>query len=83
MSYWQYRVVRTTNESPNVDIEDEFNFSIREVYYNDKSEITAITENAAAPWGESIDDIKRSLERMTLACNKDVLISEDIVYGEW
>jgi hypothetical protein len=83
MSHWNHRVVRSTNTFPSSEVEGEYNFSIREVYYNDAGEITGITENPAAPWGDTIEDLELSLTRMVNACGKEVLIEEDIVYGSW
>lgn len=41
---WNYRV-----------IENEGMFHIHEVYYNDKGEITAISEDPIAPAGETLE----------------------------
>lgn len=84
MAHWNNRVVRSkfpliggTGE------EFEFEFGIREVFYNDHDEICGMTENSTAPHGETVEELKESLQRMLQACDKDVLIEEEIVYGSW
>ena len=44
---WNYRVI----ESKGV-------FRIHEVYYNEKKEITAISEDPIAPLGETLEELK-------------------------
>lgn len=83
MGHWNHRVVRKTNQFPITEIEGEHEFSIREVYYNDAGEITGITENPVAPWGESEESLRNSIERMRSCFDNPILIEEDIVYGSW
>jgi hypothetical protein len=64
---WNYRV-----------IEHEEMFYIHEVYYNDKGEITAISEDPMHPCGESLDELKSDMEYFLHALNRPVLKKEEI-----
>ena len=83
MSHWNHRVVRTTNASPIDQIEGEYYFAIHEVYYNDAGEICGMTEDPIEPFGESLEDLKNSLERMMKACDRPILIDGEIEYAKW
>lgn len=83
MSYWNNRVVRTRVERQPSEGDSEFEFTIREVYYNDKGEINAISSSARPAYGDSVAELKESLERMLRACEKAVLIEEEIQYAPW
>jgi len=83
MSHWNNRVVRTTHVSPNPDVSPCVEFAIHEVYYNDDGNICAITENPKSATGESVEELKETLQRMLSACDKDILINEELVYSEW
>jgi hypothetical protein len=67
---WNYRV-----------IEHEKMFYIHEVYYNDKGEITAISENPMHPCGESLDELKSDMEYFLQALNRPVLKKEEIRFA--
>lgn len=71
---WNYRVCKETFP------EDDY-YSIREVYYNNNGEITAVTEDAVGVSGYTIDEMKFSLEKMNLALNKDVVDLNTIVFA--
>lgn len=86
MSHWNYRVVRSTYEKRPFfedENESEYYYSIREVYYNNKNEIVAISSEEQAPRASSVEDLQIVLNRMLKACEKDVLIEEEIKYGDW
>lgn len=78
MNYWNYRVVRSRSE-----LENEYYYSIREVYYNDKNEIVGISSESQKPIGNSLEELQVNIERMLKACEKDVLIEDEIHYGDW
>jgi hypothetical protein len=48
-------------------------FAIHESYYNDVGEVTAWTDDAASPMGETLDDIRNELERMLRALDYPVV----------
>ena len=70
MSHWNHRVVREYSES-----EESFNYSIREVYYENKEEtkIWGWSAEPRAAFGNDIDDLKANLTRMLECCNRPVL----------
>jgi hypothetical protein len=76
MSHWNHRVVL-------FDDHGEPFYEIHEVYYNDNNEIAGMTKYAVGVSGETVEDIKQTLERMMSACNKEVIIESEIVYGKW
>jgi hypothetical protein len=59
---WNYRV-----------IENEGMFHIHEVYYNDKGEITAISEDPIAPAGETLEELKGDLKYYQQAGKRPIL----------
>lgn len=67
--YWNYRVILGVDGG----------FSVREVWYDEKGEITAITESPASPWGENDDELKSDISLMLLATNKEILFEEDLL----
>jgi hypothetical protein len=68
---WNYRVV----ESKGV-------FQIHEVYYNDKGEITAMSEDPIAPAGETVEELKNSLKYYRQAVKRPILKREEIEFGD-
>jgi hypothetical protein len=61
----------------------EVYFEIREVYYNNTGNVTAMTEDAIGVGGYSVEEILVTLERMKVACSKEVIIEKDFVYDKW
>lgn len=68
---WNYRV-----------IESEDMFHIHEVYYNNKGEITAISENPIAPAGETIEELKSALTYYQQAVKRPILKRKEIEFGD-
>jgi hypothetical protein len=56
LSYWNYRVIRTTDEKSG-----ESYLQIHEVYYSDEDRIRFTSENPIAPGGETLS---RSCDRI-------------------
>lgn len=69
-AYWNYRV-----------IESEEVFRIHEVYYNQKGEITAFSENPITPLGDTLDELRGDLEYYMQALDRPVLKKEEIVFA--
>ncbi|MGB4898947.1 MAG: hypothetical protein WBP57_11060 [Ignavibacteria bacterium] len=59
----------------------EDQFGICEVYYNDKGDITFTSENFIEPYGETLEDLKWSFDKMKEAFDKEVLDLDTIVYS--
>lgn len=80
MSTWNHRVMRHKYASPESG-ETEVMLAIHEVYYKDKSrddrKVTAddvgYTENPVSVTGESIEDLRETLQLMLKALDKPVL----------
>lgn len=67
---WNYRVIE----------HDRF-FAIHEVYYNDKGEITAISEDSVEPSGHTLKELKGDLEYFLQALNRPVLKKNEIAFA--
>ena len=63
-----------------VDSYSEDRFGICEVYYNDKGDITFTSENFIEPYGETLEELKWSFDKMKEAFDKEVLDLDNIVY---
>jgi len=60
--HWNYRVVR-----------DAGTFSFREVYYDERGDVIGMTEQEAAPFGETISELVNDLHKMFQACALPIL----------
>lgn len=67
---WNYRVIE----------HDRF-FAIHEVYYNDKGDITAISEDPMEPSGQTLEELKGDLEYFLQVLNKPVLKKNKIKFA--
>jgi len=70
--HWNHRVIR----KPQDDEDAPYTFEIHEVFYDDDGYPDGYTENAVAPFGESISELKQDLEWFMRALDKPVL--EDV-----
>jgi hypothetical protein len=68
---WNYRV-----------IENKGMFHIHEVYYNDKEEITAISEDPIAPAGETLEELKGDLKYYQQALKRPILKKEEVTFAD-
>ena len=68
MMTWNYRVFR----------ENEHDYVIREVFYADDGTILGCTAEAVEPFGQSIDELARSIEDLKAALKLPVLTFDDI-----
>jgi len=66
---WGYRVFQNSNNE----------FGIVECYYDKDLKPRARSESFMKPYGESIDELKKDLERMAAALNKPVLSEKDFL----
>lgn len=83
---WNYRVgykkLKVDIDLSN-DVYEEDCFGIVETYYNDQGEIYATTEQFVEPYGETLEELKWSFEKMKEAFDKPVLDLDTIVYAEY
>lgn len=89
MSHWNNRVFKKFVKYPESmsDVGEgglggEWTFSIRETYYNDNGDITMYSDEPRPAFGETLDGLKWSLERMLEACDKEVLDVDTIVLAK-
>ncbi len=76
---WNHRVVKYVGKDCGID---ETFYEIREAYYNQDGKIWAITENATGVFGENIDQLKVTLDRMTKALEQEVIDLETYVFAK-
>ena len=62
---WNFRVFK-------VERMGEEMFSIREAYYDDAGDLDGFT-GPIAPQGDTVDDLRKELQRMLAACDRPVL----------
>ena len=67
---WDYRV-----------IENDGIFTIHEVNYNTKGDITSISEYPMGPSGETLEELKDDMEYFLQALNRPVLRKEEIEFA--
>lgn len=66
MSHWSYRVLKR-------DHHGEAEYVIVEAYYDDQGNLDGRTEDAVEPYGETIEELRQTLQSMLLALDKEVL----------
>lgn len=76
MSHWNHRVVKKHYHET-----DETLFSIHEAHYNDNGELYGYTESGVAPCGESLEELRETLNRMFEASYRPVLVDGEVVFA--
>jgi len=84
MSHWNNRVIKKFRpyNIKGMEGKGEWEFSIRETYYNEADEVTMHSKEARPATGESLKELKESLQRMLRCCDEEVLDEDKIVYGK-
>src|SRR5262245_21527111 len=72
MMTWNYRVFR----------ENEHDYVIREVFYAEDGTILGCTAEPVEPFGQSVDELARSIEDFQAALKLPVLTLDDIPQSE-
>lgn len=86
---WNYRIVRHKTdmkewynsrklELPKDSPEIEYTYQIHEAYYDKQGKVHAITEEEVGPSGDSIEELKRSMELYKQALDRPVLDYDNI-----
>ena len=78
--YWNYRVIKQTFHYKDMPIDKEDTFTIHEVYYNKKHEITAVSVDAIAACGDKKKVLFKDLQMMQEAFLKPVLEYDKIKF---
>ena len=80
---WNYRIGRKTLKCK-IDLSNDYYeedcFGIVECYYNEEGEIYATTERFIEPYGETLEELKWSFDKMKEAFDKEVLDLDNIDY---
>jgi hypothetical protein len=67
---WDYRVINHDGM-----------FTIHEVSYNDKGDITSISQDPMGPSGDTLEELKDDMEYFLQALDMPVLKKEEIVFA--
>jgi hypothetical protein len=67
---WDYRVINHDGM-----------FTIHEVSYNDKGDITSISQDPMGPSGDTLEELKDDMEYFLQALEMPVLKKEEIVFA--
>ena len=68
---WNYRVLR------HVEKAEEW-YQVHEVYYRENGSITSCSEEAIAPFGETVEELQEVIELMKAAFDKPAIPYDDI-----
>ena len=89
---WEYRVCKEANSISGtlmermgiieLDEDDRYSFSIREVHYwdSDENKIYLTSEEERAPYGSTLEELKNSVELMLKAFDKPVIDLDKLEY---
>lgn len=83
---WDYRIGRKTLKCKvylSNDHYEEDCFGIVECYYNDEGEIAFTSVEFQEPYGETLEKLKWSFDKMKEAFDKEVLDLDNIVYANY
>ena len=75
---WNHRVIREKAPPEEAEVSDEeYYYTIREVFYDDDGKPELVTEEAMVPWGTTVDELKQDVEWFSKALSRPVLNYED------
>jgi len=85
MATWDHRIVkkRDPNYKEESEFPLEFYYEVHEAHYNDNGGLCAITTDPIMPYGETLEELKQTLEWMLKACKTPILIDGEIEYAPW
>ena len=66
---WNYRVIRKKDKKSKM-----VSYEVHEVYYSKKGKIKGWTEDAVAPFGETVKELKRDMKLFKKALELPVLV---------
>lgn len=76
MSHWNHRVVKKFCP----EMGKHF-FEIHEAHYNDDGALCAYTQEGVAPYGETVDELRKVLRWMLKSLDKPVLVDGEVVFA--
>ena len=74
---WNYRVCKKVD-----DIGDVL-FEVHEAYYNNAGELCAMTNEAVAPIGETLEELADDIKKMLAAFDAPVLDVDTVTFASW
>ena len=77
MSHWNHRVVKSLLPDGTTE------FTIREVFYNDDDTIMAHTLEAVKPYGETIKELRETLQWMLNCLDFPILIDGEVDFVDY
>ena len=75
-SYWNHRVIRTRHAKT-----ETVAYYIHEVYYQEDGSIAGWTERPVTPVGETVQELRKEIERFLLACYRPILEEKETDEG--
>lgn len=77
MSYWNHRVLQSK------DGHGEEYYTIREVHYNDDGTIYAYSKDPRPAYGDTIEELRETLQWMLDCLDKPVLIEGEVKFVDY
>ncbi len=75
---WNHRVIREAFTPEEAEFEDEeFFYTIREVFYFEDGKPELVTMKGDAPWGTTLEELQQDIEWFSKALGQPVLNYED------
>ena len=75
---WNHRIIRTKATPEEMELsEEEYYYTIREVYYDEDGKPELVTMEGNVPWGTTVDELRQDMECLGKALDQPVLNYED------
>jgi len=68
---WNHRVIRRIY--PNVHMDDSILYEVHEVYYDEEGNIGSITQEPINIMEETVDDLRKTVERLTKCLEQPII----------
>lgn len=68
MTFWNYRLFKNSNGD----------FSVREVYYNEKNEVEFWVDRPCSPFGEDLEEITSDINKFSEALIRPILDENEL-----
>lgn len=68
---WNHRIVRRIY--PNVHMDDSILYEVHEVYYDEEGKIDSITQEPINIMEETVDDLRKTVERLTKCLEQPII----------
>lgn len=71
---WNYRVIRKPYDYKDLVFEE---YNVHEVFYDDNGNIESWTTEPISPYGDTLEELKNTLEKMLEALEKPILQEDE------